>query len=131
LLTNTMCPGPWSAGYSCAVAVNIPMTDLPLNYLPPGDQLTTGNTLLYFELTPVQYGEMGAVLSAPQTFWVGAVGTALLTQLICLREPDDFSSSYGACAPTGGGPGSPSSGAPLINELHRRKRIRPIGTPPQ
>jgi hypothetical protein len=131
LLTSTICAGPWGVGYSCAVPVNIPWTDLPLNYLPPGDQLTTGNTLLYFELTPVQYGELGAVLSAPQTFWVGSASIGLLNQLICVREPDEFSSSYGACAPVGGGPGGLSPGAPLINEIHRRKRIRPIGTPPQ
>ncbi|MBL8804459.1 MAG: hypothetical protein JNN27_20855 [Planctomycetes bacterium] len=129
LLTNTLCAGPWGVGYSCSVPVNIPWTDLPLNYLPPGDQLTTGNTLLYFELTPVQYGELGAVLSAPQTFWVGSVSVGLLNQLICVREPDEFSSSFGSCAPVN--PGGPSPGAPLINEIHRRKRIRPIGTPPQ
>jgi len=129
-LTSLLCPGAWGPGYSCAVPVDIPVTPLPMNYLQPSEELTADECLLYFELTPVLHGDLGAVLSAPQTFWVGSENLGLMHQLICIREPDEFSADLGACAQGSGTAGEPSWGAPLINELHRRKRIRPIGPPP-
>lgn len=90
-LTSQVCVGPWGPGYVCSVVVDIPAPQLTTDYLARSEQRTTANSLLYFELTPVQHGELGAVLSAPQTFCVGAVSSAFLTQLICIREPDETS----------------------------------------
>jgi hypothetical protein len=94
---------------------------LPLSLATVPEQLFSDNTLLYVELVPQirtgsgsgsQSGEL--VQRANATVWVGSANEALMTQLICRQEYDEFSSDY--CTDTG----------PQVTYVHRRKVLRNI-----
>jgi len=114
------CPNPFVAGDVCPLQIDTGDQPLPVDFLDPNEQLNADNTLIYVEITPLLEVGENEYLSALPTNWVGSFNTALVHALICVNEPDEFSGAFGCIG-----------GAPMINELHRRKRIRPIGTPPQ
>jgi hypothetical protein len=114
------CPSPFGPTSVCPLLIDTGDQPLPVDFLDPGEQLNADNTLIYVEVTPQLEVSEGVFLSGLPTNWVGSFKRELLVALICQNELDEFSSTF-AC----------HVGAPLINEIHRRKRIRPIGTPPQ
>lgn len=114
------CPSPFLTNDVCTMQIDTGDQALPVDFLDPEEQLTVDNTLIYVEITPLLEVSENEYLSALPTNWVGSHNHALLVALICDNETDEFSVSF-PCA----------TGAPLINEIHRRKRIRPVGTPPQ
>lgn len=99
-----------------------PITYLPTSLSAPHAQLDTGNTLVYFELVPLRKDPVTGVViqRANATVWVASENNALLCELLCASEPDEFSYLYDCtgCLQEDGGH--------LITEVHRRKVIRPI-----
>jgi hypothetical protein len=114
------CPTPFGATSVCTAQIDTGEQFLPVDFLNPTEELSAENTLIYVEITPLLEVSEEEFLAGLPTNWVGSYNRSLLVALICQNEIDDFSSTF-AC----------HGGAPLINELHRRKRIRPVGTPPQ
>ena len=110
-----------------------PELDLPEPwYLPPATPpafLTDDEVLLYVRVTPILELAGGVDLNGPAINFVGSTNADLLSALCAELPADDvYQASY--CTPEDRFL-CPTDGAPLINEIHRRKRIRPIGTPPQ
>ncbi|MBL8804458.1 MAG: hypothetical protein JNN27_20850 [Planctomycetes bacterium] len=109
-----------------------PELDLPEPwYLPPATPpayLTDGEVLLYVRVTPILELAGSVDLNGPALNFVGSTNPDLL-EALCYEIPLDELYTY--CIPEDGLNCASPEGAPLINEIHRRKRIRPIGTPPQ
>jgi len=110
--------------------LNLQTGDLPLPapWLSPGGTLPLNDNqvLLYVQVTPIL--ELPGVDMYGQSInFVGSTNAGLLTAL-CDELPVD--ELYDYCDNDASLRCNGQDGAPLINELHRRKRIRPIGTPP-
>jgi len=118
LLLN--CPSPFLPGEACTLQIDTGNQALPVNFQDPSETLSPDETLIYIEITPLLEVSEEQFISALPTNWVGSANPAIVYALRCTNEPDEFSFLCHV-----------HSGAPLINEIHRRKRIRPIGTPPQ
>jgi hypothetical protein len=130
-LPAPVAPNTWS---NLALVIENPPIDLPApwNGPPSAPPLLGGNVIAYVQVTPVLDLENSLELLGPSSNFIGSFNVSLLDAL-CVNEsanPDEFfNPDYCQGGTDGGCQGA--DGAPLINEIHRRKRIRPKGTPPQ
>lgn len=95
------------------------------------DPMDAEEVLLYMRVTPILQRPNQVDLTGPASILVGSINADLLLEL-CNEVPldDIYQASY--CDQQILPEGCPgTNGAPLINEFFRRRRIRPMGTPPQ
>jgi hypothetical protein len=117
-----------------SLVINQPPIQLPAPWNGPSTApaLVGVNVIAYVQVTPVLQLENSLEVFGPSSNFIGAFNTTLLDAL-CVNEsadPDEFfDPDY--CPQADDVGCQTEDGAPLINELHRRKRIRPKGTPPQ
>lgn len=126
-------PPPGPSTQRSTLDLSVPAQVLPGPWPSPfgANPMDADEVLVYMRVTPILQRPNQVDLTGPASILVGSVNSQLLLEL-CNEMPLDDIYQASFCdleILPDGCPGT--NGAPLINEFFRRRRIRPMGTPPQ